>query len=83
LRRGFLAPLPRPLAAVRRDQHPASRQRVAAAVRPSGRHHTTPFFDALATTDGLVLDGAWLAHAGLPLPRVQAETAYVVHLQAL
>jgi alpha-galactosidase len=52
-------------------------------VRPSGRHHTTPFFDALATPDGLVLDGTWLAHAGLPLPRVQAETAYVVHLQAL
>jgi alpha-galactosidase len=53
------------------------------STRPSGRHHTTPLFDALATPEGLVFDGAWLAHAGLPMPRVQAETAFIVHLQAL
>jgi alpha-galactosidase len=53
------------------------------SVRPTGRHHTTPFFDALAGADGLTLDGAWLVHAGLPMPRVQAETAFIVHLQAL
>ena len=49
---------------------------------PTGRHNTAPFFDALRTADGLVLDGAWLAHAGLPMPRVQAETAFIVRLSA-
>ena len=29
----------------------------------------------------LVLDGAWLAHAGLPMPRTQAETAFLVRLE--
>ena len=37
-------------------------------MRASGPHHTAPFFDALNTADGLRLDGAWLAQAGLPLP---------------
>ncbi|MBK7613029.1 MAG: alpha-galactosidase [Burkholderiales bacterium] len=52
-------------------------------VRPTGRHNTAPFFDALNTPEGLVVDGAWLAQAGLPMPRVQAETAFIVHLQKL
>jgi alpha-galactosidase len=51
--------------------------------RPSGRHHTAAFFDALAGPDGLLLDGAWLARAGLPMPRVQAETAFIVHLHTV
>jgi alpha-galactosidase len=50
-------------------------------VRPTGRHHTAPFFDAINTPDGLTVDGAWLVHSGLPMPRVHAETAFIVHLQ--
>ncbi|MDG0835383.1 alpha-galactosidase [Pelomonas saccharophila] len=50
---------------------------------PSGRHETTPLHDALRSPEGLVLDGAWLAQAGLPMPRVQAETAFIVRLQKL
>ncbi len=42
---------------------------------------TSAFFDALRTPDGVVLDGDWLRHAGLPLPRAKGETAFVVHLQ--
>ena len=53
------------------------------AQRASGRHHTTPFFDALNSADGLVADGAWLAQAGLAMPRALAETAFIVQLQAL
>jgi alpha-galactosidase len=53
----------------------------ASTVRPTGRHHTAPFFDAINTPEGLVLDGAWLAHAGLPMPRTQAETAFLVRLE--
>jgi alpha-galactosidase len=47
------------------------------------------FFEALASnraagTDGGVdVDGDWLVHAGLPMPRAKAETAFIVHLQAL
>ena len=29
---------------------------------------------------GLEIDGAWLVNAGLPMPRVQAETAFIVQL---
>ena len=50
-------------------------------VRAGGPHNTAPFFDALNTADGLSLAGAWLAQAGLPLPRAQAETAFIVRLQ--
>jgi len=50
-------------------------------VRATGHHNTAPFFDAINTPEGLTLDGAWLAHAGLPLPRAQAETAFIVRLQ--
>lgn len=65
---------------------PAARYRVrevlpAGTVRPTGRHHTAPFFDTINTPEGLVLDGAWLAHAGLPMPRTQAETAFLVRLE--
>jgi alpha-galactosidase len=49
--------------------------------RPTGRHHTAAFFDAIDTADGLTLSGAWLAQAGLPMPRTNAETAFIVHLQ--
>lgn len=49
--------------------------------RETGRHHTSPFFDALNAPEGLEADGAWLAQAGLPTPRAWAETAFLVHLQ--
>ncbi len=44
---------------------------------------SAPFFDALRSPDGVVMDGSWLQHAGLPLPRNKAETAFIVHLQRL
>jgi alpha-galactosidase len=44
---------------------------------------SAPFFDALRTPQGVVLDGSWLRHAGLPLPRAKAETAFIVHLEKL
>lgn len=50
-------------------------------VRPSGRHNTAPFFDAINAPDGLEIDGAWLVNAGLPMPRVQAETAFIVRFE--
>lgn len=53
----------------------------AGTQRPSGPHHTAPFFDALHTPQGVAMDGAWLREAGLPLPRAQAETAFIVRLQ--
>jgi alpha-galactosidase len=49
-------------------------------VRATGRHQTAPFFDAINTPEGLVVDGAWLAQSGLPMPRVLAETAFIVRL---
>jgi alpha-galactosidase len=42
---------------------------------------TAPFFEALRTPEGAVLDGDWLRQGGLPLPRGLAETAFIVHLQ--
>jgi alpha-galactosidase len=46
-----------------------------------GHHRSSaPFFEALCG-DGLVLDGGWLKHAGLPLPRAVAQTAFIVRLQ--
>lgn len=44
---------------------------------------SAPFFDALRGEDGVELGGDWLRHSGLPLPRALAETAFIVHLQAL
>ena len=52
----------------------------AGTILPTGAHNTAPFFDALNTPNGVTLDGAWLQHAGLPLPRAQAETAFIVQL---
>jgi alpha-galactosidase len=65
---------------------PGARYRVrqvlpAGTLRAGGRHHTNPLQDGLNEEGGLVLDGAWLAQAGLPMPRVHAETALIVHLQ--
>jgi alpha-galactosidase len=45
-------------------------------------HGSAPFFDALRTPDGVLLDGDWLRHAGLPLPRAKGETAVMFHLHA-
>lgn len=49
--------------------------------RATGRHNTSPFLDSINTAEGLVLDGAWLVHAGMPMPRAQAETAFIVQMQ--
>ena len=43
---------------------------------------SAPLLDALRG-DGLELHGAWLAEAGLPMPRTQAEVAHLVHLKTL
>jgi alpha-galactosidase len=53
----------------------------AGTERPTGQHNTAPFFDAINTPEGLEVDGAWLVHAGLPMPRVQAETAFLVRFE--
>jgi alpha-galactosidase len=45
-------------------------------------HGSAPFFDALRSAEGVAVDAAWLGHAGLPLPRAKALTAFIVHLQA-
>jgi alpha-galactosidase len=44
---------------------------------------SAPFFEALRSADGVVLDSDWLRHGGLPLPRSLAETAFIVHLHKL
>jgi len=41
---------------------------------------STPLLDALRN-GGADFDGAWLAEAGLPLPRAKAETAFIAHLK--
>jgi alpha-galactosidase len=48
--------------------------------RAAGPHHSAPFFDAINTDEGLDVQGAWLISAGLPLPRTQGETAFIVRL---
>jgi alpha-galactosidase len=53
------------------------------AIRPTGAHHTTPLQDAMNTADGVVFDGAWLNQAGLPMPRAQAETVFIVRFQKI
>jgi len=59
------------------------RQLLPEGVNPaSGNHGTAPLLEALRT-QGVDFDGAWLAHAGLPLPRASAETAFVVELRKL
>lgn len=51
-----------------------------AASGHAAAHGTAPFFEALRT-EGLALDGAWLAQAGLPMPRALAETAFIARLR--
>ena len=50
---------------------------------PAPQAQGAPLLDALAQPDGLVMDGAWLARSGLPMPRSKAEVAHLVHLQKL
>jgi alpha-galactosidase len=65
----------------------AARYRVG-SVAPEGEqgahwfHSTAPFFTALKI-EGVELDGAWLAHAGLPVPRATAEACMMVRLQRI
>ncbi len=59
----------------------ATRVRPAPAAPHDGFGPSAPFFDALES--GVALDGAWLAQAGLPLPRAVAETCFIVHLERL
>lgn len=42
----------------------------------------SPFFTELLST-GVEMDGAWIAHAGLPMPRTTAETCFIVRLRKL
>jgi alpha-galactosidase len=61
----------------------AARYRVT-EIRPEGAHdasHRAPLLDAIGSADGASFGGAWLAHAGLPVPRGHAETAWIVRLQ--
>lgn len=44
---------------------------------------TAPFFEALRSAEGVVVDGDWLRRSGLPLPRAKGETAFLVHLESL
>jgi alpha-galactosidase len=53
-------------------------------IRPEGAQdasHRAPLLDAIGSADGASFEGAWLAHAGLPVPRGHAETAWIVRLQ--
>ena len=42
-------------------------------------NHSAAWFEALKA-EGAVLDGSWLARAGLPLPPLKAETVAIFHL---
>ena len=53
------------------------------AGEPSQHWQSAPALDALRSPAGLLMDGAWLAEAGLPMPRTKAEVAHIVHLQKL
>ena len=58
-----------------------ARQLLPEGVDPAaGMHGTAPLFEALRA-QGVAFDGAWLAHAGLPMPRAGAEMAFVVELR--
>jgi alpha-galactosidase len=53
-------------------------------IRPDGAplaDHRAPLLDAVGSADGASFSGAWLMHAGLPVPRAHAETAWIVHLR--
>jgi alpha-galactosidase len=43
----------------------------------------SPLHDALSTNHGALLDGAWLRHAGLQLPRLTGESALILSLESL
>ena len=57
------------------------RVRQGPAAGHDGFGPSADFFDALE--QGVELDGAWLARAGLPLPRSVAETCFIAHLERL
>nr|WP_315247314.1 alpha-galactosidase [uncultured Albidiferax sp.] len=61
----------------------AARYQVAQLVPIAGEgavQSPAPFFTALQN-GGTELDGAWLAQAGLPMPRATAETCFIVRLK--
>ena len=69
-------PLPLPFLA----DAPACNLRLLRVAGGEGGHaaHSAPFFEALK--QGPVrLPGAWLAHAGLPLPPLKAESVAIFH----
>jgi alpha-galactosidase len=49
------------------------------AVRPHGT--SAPLFEQWRAPGGATLHGAWLAQAGLPVPRSKAEVAHIVRLK--
>jgi alpha-galactosidase len=56
-------------------------QIMAAGSSPfEGMQSRTAFFEQLAA-GGVSVDGAWIKHAGLPMPRLLAETAYLLRLR--
>ena len=62
----------------------AARYHVQEVAQPHGQeavwyHSSIPYFAALRQ-EGRACDGAWLAQAGLPLPRDLAETAFIARL---
>jgi len=67
---------------------PASRYRLSLVtpdkLPPAALYNgSAPFFEALREAGAVTLDGAWLTHEGLPLPRAMAETAFIVQLQRI
>ncbi len=40
-----------------------------------------PLFDAVGTAEGMQFNGAWLAHGGMPMPRLKAEASYIVRIE--
>jgi alpha-galactosidase len=49
-------------------------------VQGHGAHNrSAPLFEMLRG-EGTTFDGAWLAHAGLPLPRLPAETCFIARI---
>ena len=55
---------------------------VSAGAQPA-HWQSAAALDAINSPAGLVMDGAWLAQAGLAMPRTKAEVAHIVHLQKL